>query len=276
MSNYDSAQHRRRSQSRPHASTTRSNATRAGQPRSSRKRTETGKRSVGATAISASGARNIGLTPSSMNRAYGRGTTARRVEERNRVISDRLRRTDAGSNNSIGIGDPHVREQEKRPVSRPAVYTADAPKEGLAGRFDLSRLRLPELHMPSLSVTSIPIPLVVALALALVAVVVFGPARTYYVAWRQAGVLNAEYTALASQNEELNHEIERLQTREGIEDEARNRGYVFPNEEALVVEGMEPKQVADPALVDAAVEEHEKSLPWYIGLLDMLFGYTRE
>ncbi len=170
----------------------------------------------------------------------------------------------------------NAREQEGQPVSRPAVYTADAPKEGLANRLGLSRLRLPEFHAPSLSATSIPLPLVVVLALALVAVVVFGPARTYYVAWRQAGVLDAEYAALTSQNEELNHEIERLQTRQGIEDEARNRGYVYPDEEALVVEGMEPKQVADPALVDAAVEEHEKSLPWYIGLLDMLFGYTRE
>ncbi|MBR3224655.1 MAG: septum formation initiator family protein [Atopobiaceae bacterium] len=259
MSKYESAQNRRRSQSRQ----------RPEQPRSQRKRAGSSRRSVGATTISASGARNIGLTPSNIGRAYGRGTTARRVEERHRsAASDRLRRK--------GNDELDTRGKEGQSVSRPAVYTADAPKEGLVSRLGLSRLRLPEFHMPSLSVTSIPIPLVAFLALVIVAVVVFGPARTYYVAWREAGVLDAEYAALASQNEELNHEIERLQTRQGIEDEARNRGYVYPDEEALVVEGMEPKQVADPALVDAAVAEHEKSLPWYIGLLDMLFGYTRE
>ena len=164
-------------------------------------------------------------------------------------------------------------EQEEPVKARPAVYTADAPrkKSGL-----LDRVRLPELHMPSFSVTSIPIYVVVALAVAILLVVVAGPARTYYVAWREQGVLQAEYEALATQNEELNHEIERLQTLEGIEDEARNRGYVYPNEEALVVEGLEPKQVADPTLVDAAIEEHEKNLPWYVGILDVIFGYKNE
>lgn len=224
------------------------------------KRKRTTKRSVGATAISASGARNIGLTQRNMNRAYGRGETARRVE------ADRRERL-ARNNEMRRRLD---RDQEDSVTARPAVYTADAPRKGLLDRF-----HMPELHVPSLSITSIPLPLVIAVALAILIAVVAGPARTYYVAWRESGVLQAEYAALVTQNGELNHEIERLQTLEGIEDEARNRGYVYPNEEALVVEDLEPKQVADPTLVDAAIEEHEKSLPWYVGLLDILFGYQR-
>ena len=258
MNNYESS-----NSDRQRRQSTRTERQRQQSARTRRQRNT--KRSVGATTISASGARNIGLTSRSMNRAYGRGETVRRVEDERR------------SGRHYGTGSQARRTSERRQNeavnARPAVYTAETPrKEG--GIF--GRVRLPELHMPSFSVASIPLPVVVALAVAILIVVVAGPARTYYIAWRESGVLQAEYAALAAQNEELNHEIERLQTREGIEDEARNRGYVYPNEEALVVEGLEPKQVADPTLVDAAIEEHEKNLPWYVGILDMIFGYKNE
>lgn len=216
-----------------------SNNARNTQRRTSRKT----KRSVGAAAISASGANAIGLSRRSAARPHGRGETARRVE--------------ASRAESIS--------------SRPAVYTAEPERVGL-----LSRLHLPSVSLPSISVPLIPTWLLVVLTLAIAGFVVAGPARNYYFAWRDAGVLQAEYAALVDQNEELSHEIERLQTIEGIEDEARSRGYVYPNEEALVVEGLEQPMVADPALVDVAVKEHEKNLPWYVRILDTVFGYQRE
>lgn len=211
--------------------------------RTKRRPSNKAKRSVGATAISAPGANALGLSRRSATRPHGRGETARRVE--------------ASRAQSIS--------------ARPAVYTGEAKKTGL-----LSRIRLPELHAPSFDVPTIPLWAIVLVVLAIVLAVVAGSARTYYVAWRDAGVLHAEYEALSVQNGELNHEIERLQTLEGIEDEARSRGYVYPDEEALVVEGVEEAEVADPALVDAAVEEYEKSLPWYVGILDTVFGYQHE
>lgn len=201
------------------------------------------RRSVGATSLSAPGMNALGLSRRNAPRPHGRGETARRVE--------------AARAESVS--------------SRPAVYTAEPKKQGL-----LSRLRMPELSMPSLSVPTIPVWALVVLAFVIALAVVFGPARNYYMAWREAGILEVEYETLTAQNEELNHEIERLQTIEGIEDEARQRGYVHPDEEAFVVEGIEEEQVADPTLVDAAVEEHEKSLPWYVGILDALFGYKHE
>ncbi len=228
--------------------------TRSSQRGAQPSRTRETKRSVGATAISASGARALGLARRDERRPYGRGETAMRVEADRRERAD-IRERDTRSN------DIH---------SRPAVYTGTPKHQSV-----FSRLRLPSLSLGN-GMRAIPIPLLVAIGLAIAIAVVAGPARTYYLAWRESGVLEAEYAALASQNEELNKQIERLQTLDGIEDEARERGFVYPDEQALVVEGVESQSAADPALVDAAVKEYEKSLPWYVGILDMLFGYTHE
>lgn len=208
------------------------------------------RRSVGATNISAPQANALGMSRRANRRQYGRGETARRVEA--------ARKNDASTRND-------------NIAARPAVYTGEAKKQSVFSRF-----RLPSIHVPEISFATMPVWAIAALAAAIVVAVVAGPARNYYIAWRDAGVLQAEYDALAVQNEELNHEIERLQTLEGIEDEARRRGYVYPDEEAVVVEDLEEEQVADPALIDAAVEEHERTLPWYVGILDAIFGYQRQ
>lgn len=209
------------------------------------------KRSVGATAISAPGANAIGLSRRNASRPHGRGETVRRVEA----------------------------SRAEAYESRPAVYTEKPQRRGILSRIALPAFRAPTLSVPRISADElpfVPVWVIAIVILAIVVAVVSGPARTYYTAWREAGVLNAEYEATAAQHSELDHEIERLQTLEGIEDEARRRGYVYPNEEALVVEGMEEEQVADPALVDAAVEEYEKNLPWYVGIFDVIFGYQHE
>lgn len=146
-------------------------------------------------------------------------------------------------------------------VSRPAVFTQEAKKT------------LPRVSLSSFSVPTIAL---VVLILAVAAVLIVGPARTYYAAWRESGILQAEYDALAGQNADLTHELDRLQTLEGIEDEARSRGYVYPDEEAVIVSDVEERQVADPARVEEAIRAHEKNLPWYVPLLDNIFGYKRE
>lgn len=165
-------------------------------------------------------------------RAYGRGETARRIEED---------------------------QQAEDVVARPAVYTEE--------RKERARL---SLSMPHVSVRLV----VVLVALAIMGVTVFGAARKYYSAWRDAGILEVRYQVVSEQNASLTDELESLQTLEGIEDEARRRGYVYPDEQAVVAEGVEEEQVADPTLVDKAVEEYEASQPWYVHVLDGLFGYT--
>ncbi len=232
-------QHSRRAQREP--------APREQSQRRSRTGSSTrGRRAVGATSISAPGANALGLSRRQAPRAYGRGETVRHVEETRR-------------------------EYQEDYQARPAVYTAEPQKQSLR-----SRIQLPTLRMPSISARAIPVWVVVLLAIAIASAIVMVPVRNYYLAWREAGVLQAQYEVVAAQNEELNHDIDRLQTLEGIEDEARERGYVYPDEEALVVKGVEEGIVADPALVEEALEEYEKSLPWYVGVFDKLFGYTRE
>jgi hypothetical protein len=120
------------------------------------------------------------------------------------------------------------------------------------------------------------IPMVIAIvivAAALVVGVLWGPARAYYLAWRESEVLKVEYAALVAQNEALDHDLDRLQSLEGIEDEARRRGYVYPGEEALVVKGVEDQQETDPSQVQRAIDEYEANKPWYVSWLDSMFGY---
>lgn len=174
---------------------------------------------------------------------------------------------------SLGMDHPadrraHGRGQTARLVAsqraeqihaRPAVYTAPVKnkKQPLAG-----------VSLPAWA----PFVLVL-IALALVGIILYGPAKMFYNAWRDNGKLEAQYEALSKQNEELNMEVERLQSLSGIEDEARRRGYAFPDEEALVVDNLEEDDPTDPEKIEQAVRAHEESRPFYVNLLDQFFGY---
>lgn len=191
----------------------------------------TARRSVGADSLALSSSRALGLVGREATRAYGRGETARRIEE----------------------------DHEDAVVARPAVFTEE-PRERTRAR----------IHAPHVSVRFVAI----AVAVVAMGVVVFGSARTYYSAWRDAGILQVRYEVVAAQNESLNDELESLQTLEGIEDEARRRGYVYPDEEAVVANGVEEEAIADPAEIDKAVAAYEESQPWYVRVLDAVFGYS--
>lgn len=161
-----------------------------------------------------------------------------------------------------GRGETVRRVEEERLGSvyaRPAVFTAE-PRH----RSVLST------RMPAFA---IPVAVIAAILLAII--MLFGPVRTYYAAWRDSGRLEAEYEALSQQNAELMEQLDRLQSLDGIEDEARRRGYAYPDEEVLIVDGLEEEKLADPAKVEAAVESHEEMQPWYVNFLDNLLGYKR-
>lgn len=206
------------------------------------------KRSVGATSISASGARAIGLTRLGTERPHGRGETARRVD------ADRF--------DSV--------------YARPAVYTRESEHEGIVARLRQRGFGIPRLDISRFSWSALVTPLMVVAVIGIVIAMMSGPVRTYYHAWRDAGRSKAEYEVLLEQNAELNHEVERLSSLEGIEDEARSRGYVYPDEEALVVRGLKDDTISDSERVQGALEEHEKHMPWYVGYLDAIFGYTHD
>ena len=198
------------------------------EPTPRRTREHTRQRSVGATTIGATQARSLGIDRPESRRSYGRGETARRVEQ------ERLNTVRA----------------------RPAVYTREVRRREV----------LPS-GLPFL------VPLIILAVLVVSVLMLAGPVRTLYAAWRDAGVVEAEYDALVEQNQELQERLDSLQSLDGIEDEARRRGYAYPDEEALIVDNLEEEVLADPAKVDEAIAAHEQNQPWYVGVLDALFGY---
>ena len=116
--------------------------------------------------------------------------------------------------------------------------------------------------------------LVVALA-AFTAFMLYAPARDLYVANRRLDSLQATYDVLLDENETIREDIELLQTREGIENEARARGYVEPGETKVIVEGLPESELSDPTAFLEPLELPDDR-PWYIRLLDTLFGYETE
>lgn len=117
--------------------------------------------------------------------------------------------------------------------------------------------------------------IMVVLAIALVVTMLFAPLRDLYLANRRLDTLQATYDALLAENDEIRSELETLQTREGIENEARARGYVLPGETKVVVEGIETNEKTQLATVMDEVELPDER-PWYIKTLDDLFGYDPE
>ena len=211
-----------------------------------------------------------------------RGGRSRRYATSSRAASLRIA-DDRGSREDLrhGAGRDESEQEDARDriQARPAVYTADASADGRGSRSHAGdetattwRDALSE-RVSGLSLPSLPLLLIVGLVLALTVVIVAGPVRTYYAAWRDEGILDAQYEVVAAQYEELSGEVERLQTIEGVEEAARERGYVYPDEEALVVTGLEEDEPSEAALIEEAVAQHEANQPWYVHVLDSIFGY---
>lgn len=114
--------------------------------------------------------------------------------------------------------------------------------------------------------------LVVVLAIAAALGMVYVPLRDYYDARRTGEDLQARYDALNAANDELAAERDRLMTPEGIQDEARERGYVGEGETSVVVSGLPAGEQADPS----ARKAYEDKRPALTKVLDLLFAYDPE
>lgn len=205
-----------------------------------------------------------------VSRTTSSRTTASRATATSRSVS--------GSRRSKARQDS-TRDDRSSVRARPAVYTADVTADGRVARSRTQNetsttwLESVSERLSEVRLFSLPILMIAGLVVALAVVIVMGPVRTYYAAWRDEGILDAQYEVVAAQYEQLSNEVDRLQTREGIEEAARERGYVYPDEEALVVTGLEEEESAEDVLLEEAVAEHEASQPWYVRMLDALFGY---
>lgn len=104
-----------------------------------------------------------------------------------------------------------------------------------------------------------------------VAAALYGPAQRYYVSMRTTQDLQVKYAALKSQNKDLKSDVDTLMSKEGIEDQARKNGYVYPGEKGVEVKGLK-EDGKDPS----AAITYKDDRAWYTKVLDVLFGYDRK
>lgn len=117
---------------------------------------------------------------------------------------------------------------------------------------------------------------VLACALIVITVLMlYAPVRDIYVTNRKLDALQATYDALLAENDSIRSELEFLQTREGIENEARARGYVEPGETKVVVNGLTEEEL-EALAAEAEDVEVTDTRPWYTRVLDAIFGYEPE
>lgn len=111
---------------------------------------------------------------------------------------------------------------------------------------------------------------VVCLVVVAIALGVVGPVHDFYVARRTGDVLEQKKAYIEEKNSELEAERDSLFTEEGVETQARKRGYVSPGEVGVNVEGLEQKEVEDPS----KPVEYPDSRSWFDKTLDTLFGFS--
>ena len=94
----------------------------------------------------------------------------------------------------------------------------------------------------------------------------YPPIRGYYHAVREHDELLLNQQKLEEDQKRLESEVQGLQTKEGIIDEAHKQGLVSGDEESARVEGLDKKK-------DENTVQHP-DYPWYIKVGDFVFGFT--
>ena len=94
----------------------------------------------------------------------------------------------------------------------------------------------------------------------------YPPIRGYYHAVREHDELLLNQQKLEEDQKRLESEVQGLQTKEGIIDEAHKQGLVSGGEESAQVEGLDKKKDEN------TVQRPE--YPWYIKVGDFVFGFT--
>lgn len=203
-------------------------------------------------------------TQDGAERSAGAPTEGRARRRRERAAARSVARGadargDGGQSCASGPGDDEeARERRRAEAARPRRPLAEVVRSAPATCADFARR-----HVRGL--------VVLAVALALVAAV-WGPLGDYYVAWRRSGELAESYASVTADNDALGKDIERLQTREGVEDEARRQGYAFEGESTATSPSApnDANQGSDPT---NPKPEEPTERPWYIVVLDALFCY---
>ena len=170
-----------------------------------------------------------------------------------------------GRGRPAASGRPAAAARTSRRAERPERHNATARVEAAQHAKDAVAAKAGAVggFYASHKLLCIAVGVLVAAALLL-----YGPAATYYRAWRAGLDLQVQYDALAQSNDQIQQQNDALLTRKGIEEEARRRGYVGAGETGVVVEGLPDDSTSSS---DATPE-----YPWYVGVGDVIFGYERQ
>lgn len=212
------------------------------------------------TTVSQEFATHTGAAAKSLSSVLGRGS---RAAAGRRATAGRRAATAVCSGDDVtASGCPAAAARTSRRAERPERHNATARVEAARQAKDAVAAKAGALggFYASHKLLCIAVGVLVAAALLL-----YGPAATYYRAWRAGLDLQAQYDALAQSNDQIQQQNDALLTREGIEEEARRRGYVGAGETGVVVEGLPD----DSASSSDATPEY----PWYVGVGDVIFGY---
>ena len=167
-----------------------------------------------------------------------------------------------GRGSRAAAGRPAAAARTSRRAERPERHNATARVEAAQHAKDAVAAKAGAVggFYASHKLLCIAVGVLVAVALLL-----YGPAATYYRAWRAGLDLQAQYDALAQSNDQIQQQNDALLTRKGIEEEARRRGYVGAGETGVVVEGLPDDSTSS--------SEATPEYPWYVGVGDVIFGY---
>lgn len=170
-----------------------------------------------------------------------------------------------GRGRPAASGRPAAAARTSRRAERPERHNATARVEAAQHAKDAVAAKAGAVggFYASHKLLCIAVGVLVAAALLL-----YGPAATYYRAWRAGLDLQAQYDALAQSNDQVQQQNDALLTRKGIEEEARRRGYVGAGETGVVVEGLPDDSTSS--------SDTTPEYPWYVGVGDVIFGYERQ
>ncbi|WP_229056525.1 septum formation initiator family protein [Collinsella sp. D33t1_170424_A12] len=118
---------------------------------------------------------------------------------------------------------------------------------------------------------------------AVILVSLYGPVADLYAAHRTNAILQEQQAIGQRYTDDLQGQVDKLLSKEGIESAAREQGMAKPGEQPIIIEGL-PDDGEDSGIPGSAsdVERAQREVldkalneaPWYYEVLDSLLGYT--
>lgn len=181
--------------------------------------------------------------------------------------STEIKKSERGQRSEHAQKSEHTQKSERTQKSEYTHRIERGQKAERAKKQQLSVSSLAELKDNVLNFGRNHTKLVVFLGVVIFLLVgLYPPIRGYYHAVREHDELLLNQQKLEEDKKRLESEVNSLQTKEGIEEKAREQGYVSEGEESARVVGLDKKK-------DDTTVQHPE-YPWYIKVGDFVFGFS--